>query len=142
RVCDGLPTLDEVFALTAFIQALVVWLGEQYDEGQYLPVHRHWIIRENKWRAARWSIDSEIITDEEGALQPLTEAIDELLQILEPVSKRLGSYDDMMQIQEIMKVGPSYKRQRKIFEETGDYKKVMEAVVQELRENKKIVQVK
>ncbi len=139
RVCDGLPTLDEVFALTAFIQALVVWLGEQYDEGQYLPVHRHWIIRENKWRAARWSIDSEIITDEEGALQPLTEAIDELLQTLATVSKRLGSYDDMMQVQEIMKVGPSYKRQRKIFEETGDYKKVIEAVVQELRENKKIV---
>ncbi len=139
RVCDGLPTLDEVFALTAFIQALVVWLSEQYDEGQYLPVHRHWIIRENKWRAARWSIDSEIIIDEEGALQPLTEAIDELLQTLEPVAKRLGSYDEMMQIREIMKVGPSYKRQRKIFEETGDYKKVMEAVVQELRENKKIV---
>ena len=138
RVCDGLPTLDEVFALTAFIQALVVWLGEQYDEGQYLPVHRHWIIRENKWRAARWSIDSEIITDEEGALQPLTEAIDELLQTLEPVSKRLGSYDEMMRIREIMEVGPSYKRQRKIFEKTGDYKKVMEAVVQELRENKKI----
>jgi len=44
----------------------------------------------------------------------------------------------MMRIREIMEVGPSYKRQRKIFEKTGDYKKVMEAVVQELRENKKI----
>lgn len=138
RVCDGLPTLDEVFALTALIQALVVWLGEQYDEGMYLPVHRHWIVRENKWRAARWSVDSEIITDEDGNLKPLTEAIEELLETLEPVSKRLGSYDELMHNLDIMKVGPSYKRQRKVYEKTGDYKKVMEAIVQELRENKKI----
>ena len=120
------------------IQAVVVWLGEQYDEGQYLPVHRHWVVRENKWRASRWSIDTEIIIDEEGALQPLTEAIEELLEMLEPVSKRLGSYDDLMHNKEIIKVGPSFKRQRGIYEKTGDFKKVMEAVVQELRENRKI----
>lgn len=139
RICDGLPTLDEVFALTALIQALVVWLGEQYDEGTYLPVPRHWIVRENKWRAARWSIDSELITDDDGSLQPLSEAIDELVEILVPVSKRLGSYDDLIHNKEIMEVGPSYKRQRAIYEKTGDYKKVMEAVVRELRENKKVL---
>ena len=59
RICDGLPTLDEVIAMTALIQTLVVWLGEQYDEGTYLPLHRHWIVRENKWRAARWATDAE-----------------------------------------------------------------------------------
>ena len=38
RICDGLPTLDETVAMTALIQALVVWLCGQYDEGMYLPV--------------------------------------------------------------------------------------------------------
>jgi carboxylate-amine ligase len=135
RVCDGLPTLDETIALTAFIQALVVWLSEQYDEGMYLPVHRHWIVRENKWRAARWSVDAEIITDEDGNLISLTEDIESLLETLASVAKRLGSHEEMMRVRDIMKVGPSFKRQKKIYAETGDFKKVMETLVKELREN-------
>ncbi|MFQ5604753.1 MAG: glutamate--cysteine ligase [bacterium] len=139
RVCDGLPTLNEVITLTALIQALVVWLCEQYDEGMYLPVHRHWIVRENKWRAARWSVDAEIITDEDGNLKPLADAIEELVEMLAPIAKRLGSYDELKQVGEIIKIGPSYKRQRKIYAETGDHKEVMNALIKELRENVKIV---
>ena len=33
RICDGLPTLNDIIAMTALIQALVVWLGDQYDQG-------------------------------------------------------------------------------------------------------------
>ncbi|MFQ5651760.1 MAG: glutamate--cysteine ligase [bacterium] len=139
RVCDGLPTLNEVVALTAFIQALVVWLGEQYDEGMYLPVHRRWIVRENKWRAARWSVDAEIITDEDGNLKSLSEDIYDLLETLTPVAKRLGSHDEMMAVKEIIEVGPSYKRQFNVYKETGDFRQVMEANIRELRENKKVV---
>ncbi|MFQ5825140.1 MAG: glutamate--cysteine ligase [bacterium] len=135
RVCDGLPTLDETIAMTAFIQALVVWLSEQYDEGMYLPIHRHWIVRENKWRAARWSIDAEIIIDEDGNLKSLAEDIENLLETLSPVAKRLGSHEEMMRVRDIIKIGPSYQRQIKIYSETGDYKKVVEALIKELREN-------
>lgn len=138
RVCDGLPSLDEIMALTAYIQVLVVWLCEQYDEGAYLPVHRHWIVRENKWRAARWSVDAEIIIDDEGNLRPLTEEIYEHLEILAPVAKRLGSHEELNRIKDIIEVGPSFKRQRAVFKETRDYKEVMKAVVRELRENIKI----
>lgn len=136
RICDGLPTLDEVIALTAFIQALVVWLSEEYDEGAYMPLHRDWIVRENKWRAARWSVDAEIITDEDGNLVKLSDAIYELIEKLTPVSKRLGSHDELMRIDDIIKRGPSYKRQKRIFSETGDFKQVVDAMVKELRENK------
>ncbi len=138
RVCDGLSTLGEVFSVTALIQALVVWLCEQYDEGAYIPVHRHWIIRENKWRACRWSVDAEIIVDDHGNLKPIAEDIYELLEILEPIAKRLGSHKELMGIKDIVKDGPSYKRQRKIYAETGDFKKVMEANIKELRENIKV----
>lgn len=135
RICDGLPTLDETIALTALMQALVVWLSDQYDEGMYLPIHRHWIVRENKWRAARWSVDAEIIIDEDGTLQALSDAIEELLEVLTPVAKRLGSYDELVWVRDIIKKGPSYKRQRKIYEETGDLKKVVDGLVKELRDN-------
>ncbi len=135
RVCDGLPSLDEIISMTAFIQALVVWLGEQYDEGMYLPVHRHWIVRENKWRASRWSVDAEIITDEDGNLKPLSEDILDILEMLTPVAKRLGCLDEMMGIKKILDDGPSYKRQLQIYRETGDFKIVMESIIKELRES-------
>ncbi len=138
RVCDGLPTLDEIISLTAFIQAMIVWLSEQYDEGMYLPVHRHWIVRENKWRAARWSVEAEIITDEEGSLKRLSEDIHELLETLTPVAKRLGSHDDMMRIKKIIEVGPSYRRQLAVYKETGDFRQVIDANIRELRENKMV----
>jgi carboxylate-amine ligase len=135
RVCDGLPTLDETLAIASFIQALVVWLGELYDEGVYLPTHRHWIIRENKWRSARWSIDAEIITDDDGNLKSLAEDIDELVDKLTPVAKRLNGYEELKSVRNILSNGPSFKRQKKCFADTGDYKQVMQYLVDELRDS-------
>lgn len=135
RICDGLPTLDEVMAVTALIQALVVWLGDQYDEGMYLPLHRHWIVRENKWRAARWANEAEIIVDEDGNLERLDESLAKLVEAVTPVARRLGSDADLQRIGPMLRGGLSYLRQRRIYEETGDYTAVMKALVREFREN-------
>ena len=135
RICDGLPTLDEVMAVTALIQALVVWLGDQYDEGEYLPLHRHWIVRENKWRAARWATDAEIIVDEDGNLERLDESLARLVEAVTPVAKQLGSDVELQGVGAMLRTGLSYRRQRRIYDETGDYAEVMKALVREFREN-------
>ena len=135
RICDGLPTLDEVIAMTAMIQALVVWLGDRYDDGEYLPLQRYWIVRENKWRASRWALDAELIVDEDGQLERLSDSVRALLQSLGPVAKRLGCDDELGGVYKILEHGPSYKRQRDLYEETGDFTKVMGALVREFRES-------
>jgi carboxylate-amine ligase len=135
RICDGLPTLDDIVAMTALIQALVVWLGDQYDQGIYLPLQRYWIVRENKWRAARWATDAEIIVDEDGNLEPLEESLAALVESVSPVAKRLGSDAELQRIGSMLRAGPSYRRQRRIYEETHDYTAVMMALVREFREN-------
>jgi len=135
RICDGLATLDEILAMTAMIQALVVWLGEQYDAGEYLPVHRYWIVRENKWRAARWALDAEVIVDEDGRLESLAESTHRLLEALDPVSKDLGSHAELQAVRDLMRDGPSYARQRRVYAETGDFHQVVTSVVDELRQS-------
>ena len=135
RICDGFATLDEIIAMTAMIQALVVWLGEQYDEGIYLPLQRNWIVRENKWRAARWALDAEVIIDEEGRLEPLAESIDRLIELIAPVAKRLGSHAELLRMRQMMTTGPSYGRQRQVYADTGDFKQVVDSVVRELRDS-------
>ena len=135
RICDGLSNLDEIIAMTALIQALVVWLGEQYDEGAYLPLEPNWIVRENKWRAARWALDADMIIDEEGRLEPLVVGVDRLIELVEPVAKRLGSHAELLGVREMMTKGPSYARQRQVYADTGDFTQVVESVVRELRDS-------
>jgi carboxylate-amine ligase len=135
RVCDGLPTLTEVVSLAAFIQALVVWLGDQYDEGIYLPTYRHWIVRENKWRASRWATDARLIVDENGGQRLLAEDIEELLTKLIPVAESLQCEKEILGIRDIVRHGPSYTRQRRVFKQTGSLKAVVESLVTELKED-------
>jgi hypothetical protein len=61
RSGDGLPTTGEVATVAAMSQCLVDRLNTLMDRGYTLPVPRSWIIRENKWRAARYGLDAEII---------------------------------------------------------------------------------
>lgn len=133
RICDGLPTLDDVIAMTAMIQALVVWLGDRYDEGTYLPLQRYWIVNENKWRASRWALDADLIVDDDGKLERLGDAIEALLVELEPVAARLGSRDELARVHTIMRNGPSYLEQRRLYQETGRFTAVMESLVRDFR---------
>ena len=135
RICDGLSTFDEVIAMTAMIQTLVVWLGDRYDDGGHLPLQRYWIVRENKWRAALWALDAEIIIDEAGHLQRLSESIRELLTSLTPVAERLGCATALAGVDTNLEKNPSYERQRRLYEETGDFTSVMTSLIREFRDS-------
>ena len=77
RICDGIPTLGEVSALAALAQNVVEWLDTRIDRGEALPVPREWIVRQNKWRAARHGLADEIIVGADGRRGPLQHAGEE-----------------------------------------------------------------
>jgi carboxylate-amine ligase len=133
RICDGVPTMFELSALVALSQSLVVWLGERYTAGLELPQHRAWTIRENKWRAARYGIDAQIIRDEDGNLVSLRRSISELVERLEPTAERLGCVDELRNVNDILTRGTSATRQREVYERTGDLSAVVDALIEEMR---------
>jgi len=47
RVCDAVPSVEEMVNLAAFIQCLVVGLSNFYDDGAQLPILNPWVIHEN-----------------------------------------------------------------------------------------------
>ncbi|NUT58852.1 MAG: carboxylate--amine ligase, partial [Agromyces sp.] len=67
RVCDGVSTAAEIAAIGALVQCLVEWMSQRLDAGETLTVLQPWYVRENKWRAARYGMDAEIITDVAGS---------------------------------------------------------------------------
>src|SRR5205823_223542 len=133
RICDGIPTLSEVATAAALSQCLVEWLNGLFDRGYTLPVPRGWIVRENKWKAARHGVDAEIITDEQGALTPIRTAICELVEELAPMARRLGCEDELERAVAIADRGPSYLRQRDVVAAGGTLIDVVDSLVEELR---------
>jgi glutamate---cysteine ligase / carboxylate-amine ligase len=134
RVCDSMSTLTELRAVVALTHCLVVDLEDRLEAGETLPTLPSWHVRENKWRAARYGLDAEIILDRACRERPVTEDLADLLCRLEPVARRLGCASDLAAVADIPKNGASYQRQRKVAAETdNDLVAVVDSVVKELQ---------
>ena len=136
RICDGIPTMDELTAIVALSQCLVVQLQERYNAGLSLPRHKAWTIRDNKWRAARYGLDAEIIRDEEGNLMSLRRSLGDLVENLESIAERLGCRDDLLRVNDMLERGTSATRQREVFDETHDLSRVVDSLVEEFKSGK------
>ncbi len=137
RICDGLPTLREVGLVAAISQCLVEMLSTQLDRGYTLPVPHNWVVRENKWRAARFGIEADVIVDERGGTRPLRQILTELVEDLGPVAERLGCAAHLQTVHQVLAHGPSYDRQRRVAAAAGgDLRAVVDALVDEMRQGR------
>jgi carboxylate-amine ligase len=134
RICDGIPTLQEVAVIAAVSQCLVHRFDMLIDRGYTLPMPRAWIVRENKWRAARHGLGASVIVDEEGRTRPIRDTIVELVEELMPIATRLGCAEEVRGALDIMERGPSYIRQREVVAAGGSLIDVVDSLVRELQE--------
>jgi len=131
RICDGIPTMEEVGALAALAQSLVEWFDNRLDAGEALPVPRMWVVRQNKWRAARYGLEAALIVDDDGRQLPLRRSVTDLVAELSPVAARLGCSDDLHRNLGTLRRGASYERQRRTLAATGDLTAVVDSLVAE-----------
>lgn len=133
RVCDGVPNLDELGALAALTQCLIVDLDRRLESGETLPTMPPWHVQENKWRAARYGLDAVIIQDADSNERLVTDDLDDVLNRLEPVAASLDCADELAAVAGIVKTGASYQRQRRVAEANdGDLRAVVDALIAEL----------
>jgi carboxylate-amine ligase len=133
RVCDGLPTLREVAAVTALTHCLVIDFAERYRAGELPPTLPPWHVQENKWRAARYGTDAIVILDAAGRERIVTDDILDQLDRLGPAARKLGCEQELTWIEEILGTGASYRRQRAMAAaHGGDLRAVVAGLVTEL----------
>ncbi len=136
RVSDGISTLHEVGAVTALVQCLVTTMSDRLDAGETLPTMQPWFIRENKWRAARYGMEAEIITNAAGDERLVTDEVHDLVQRLDPVAERLGCQQELHHLDTMIANGASYQRQLRVAQEHGgDLREVVRHLVTEFRES-------
>jgi carboxylate-amine ligase len=135
RICDGLPTLDEVATVAALSQCLVERLDRELDRGYTLPVPKGWVVKENKWRAARYGLDADIIVDDKGTVAPVRRALSDLVEDLMPTARRLDCEEELADVERILAAGASYQRQREVAaQHDGDLTAVVDSLLAEMRD--------
>jgi glutamate---cysteine ligase / carboxylate-amine ligase len=136
RVCDGMSDIDELAAVTALVHCLVVDLDTRAAAGEELPTMPPWHVQENKWRAARYGLDAIVILDAGSRERLVTDDLDDLLEQLSPVARRLGCEEELRSVADIARRGASYQRQRAVAKEAGgDLTAVVDSVVRELHDS-------
>lgn len=134
RACDGLSTADEVGAVSALIHCLTDRMSGQLDAGVEPVTLQPWFVRENKWRAARYGLDAEIIQAPDGSERLVSDSLRELVDDLQPEAERLGCVDELSTVLTILDGGASYQRQLAVAEQNGgSLQAVVSSLTHELR---------
>jgi len=132
RVCDIPSTLREVICIAALIQALVKRFSDDFDRGVCFKRPHSAIIRENKWRACRYGIEGEFITEDGRSTVKAKDALREIMDWVGPDSRALGSYGHFKMVDEIIRGGTGAARQVLTWKEKGDLKEVVRVMNEEL----------
>lgn len=92
RICDAQSRLRDTASIAAIVQALVAWHGDRFDAGVTPgPTAPQLLLEENRWSAARYGLDGEMIDLTTDSLVPTRHLLAQVLDRIEPVARRLGS---------------------------------------------------
>jgi carboxylate-amine ligase len=133
RVCDIPMRLDETLAIAALIQATMAMLWKLHASNKSYRIYGRALISENKFRASRYGLDGKLIDFGKEAEVPERDLILEYLALIDDVVDELGSREEINYIHEMLKMGTGADRQLKVFQETGDLKKVVDYIVSETK---------
>ncbi len=122
---------DETIALAALIQATVAKLYKLYTANQGFRLYRRALIMENKWRAARYGLDGKLIDFGKQKEVPARDLVREYLDFVDNVVDELDSREELNYIHKIVDGGSGADRQLRVFQETGDLKKVVDYIIEE-----------
>jgi carboxylate-amine ligase len=128
RICDTPPSLEETLILTALIQCLVARASRQHIEGEPAIKPHAAIARENKWRAARYGLDCEIIRADTLENVPARDLIAEEVERLRPIALELDCWDHLSRLSTMVGNGSGADLQRREFAETNDLRQVVTAM--------------
>jgi carboxylate-amine ligase len=135
RVCDVCTRIEEAVCIAAILQAIVAKLWKLRCDNMTFRLYPQSLIEENKWRAVRFGLDGKLIDLGQEEELPARHLVRELIEwFVDDVLDDLGSRNEVEYAFKILEQGTSADRQLARYQETGDLKAVVDAVVAETRE--------
>ena len=133
RVCDMPGNLDHTLALAAMIQCLVQSLSDEIDNGAYQHDCHPMMVRQNKWRAARFGVDAELVDSFTYKTKPVSDIVENLTNLLMPTAKILGCEHWLARCNQISRETSWSQRQLDLYCESGSLPEVVRQLTAESR---------
>jgi glutamate---cysteine ligase / carboxylate-amine ligase len=103
----------------ALIQSLAATLAERYEAEGTLPIQPRTLVEENKWRAARYGLDAQLIDFSRDEARQAREAALELVELALPCARKLGCEAQLDEIERLCARGSGADEQRRVEKEEG-----------------------
>ena len=116
RIMDVCTRLDDTIALVSLLVCILRMLYRLRTRNQRWRIYTPMLIRENRWRAMRYSFDEGLIDLAKGAIVPFEELIDEMLSHVNEDARALGCETEIAHVRRILSRGTSAHRQLKVYE--------------------------
>ena len=116
RIMDVCTRLNDTVALTALLACIMRMLYRLRTRNQRWRLYTPMLIRENRWRAMRYSFDEGLIDLAKGRVVPFQELMDELCSLIAEDAQALGCEKEVKGVHDILTRGTSAHRQLKDYE--------------------------
>jgi carboxylate-amine ligase len=116
RVMDVCTRLDDTISLAALLVCIMRMLYRLRVSNQRWRLYTPMLIRENRWRAMRYSFDEGLIDLGKGGVVPFESLLDEILSLVADDAKALGCVEEVARTRNILTRGTSAHRQLRRFE--------------------------
>ncbi|MDH4125794.1 MAG: carboxylate-amine ligase [Gammaproteobacteria bacterium] len=116
RVMDVCTRLDDSVALAALLVCILRMLYRLRTNNQRWRIYTPMLIRENRWRAMRYSFDEGLIDLAKGRVVPYVDLLDEILSLVAEDAEALDCASEVGRVRDILVRGTSAHRQLKTFE--------------------------
>jgi glutamate---cysteine ligase / carboxylate-amine ligase len=116
RVMDVCTRVDDAISLAAMLVCTLRMLYRLRTRNQRWRIYTPMLIRENRWRAMRYSFDEGLVDLARGVVVPFDELLDEILGLIAEDAEALGCTKELAGVRDILTRGTSAHRQLKDFE--------------------------
>ena len=116
RIMDVCTRLEDTVALTALLACIMRMLWRLRMRNQRWRLYTPMLIRENRWRAMRYSFDEGLIDLAKGRVVPFPELMDELCSLIAEDARALGCEKEVKGVHDILTRGTSAHRQLRDYE--------------------------
>ncbi len=116
RIMDVCTRLEDTLALTAMLVCLMRMLYRLRTRNQRWRIYTPMLIRENRWRAMRYSFDEGMIDLAKGEIIPFHDLIEEILELVAEDAAALGCEEELAGVRNILSRGTSAHQQLQDYE--------------------------
>jgi glutamate---cysteine ligase / carboxylate-amine ligase len=116
RIMDVCTRLEDAVSLAALLVCILRMLYRLRCSNQRWRTYTPMLIRENRWRAMRYSFDEGLIDFAKGQVVPFETLLEEILGLVADDANMLGCVEEVAAVRHILTRGTSAHRQLKAHE--------------------------